>query len=87
MDISKSKRKNYKLTSMNSENLTRLLNVTLLINPELSTMWNKRREMVIKCLIEKSSELQFTRLVLSRKPKCNDAFAHRRWLLEELLQG
>ncbi|XP_030020111.2 protein prenyltransferase alpha subunit repeat-containing protein 1 [Manduca sexta] len=84
--LSKPKRKNFKLTSIHSEKLARLLNVTLLLNPDLSTLWNKRREMVLKCFLDKGSELRFTRLVLSRKPKCNDAYAYRRWLLELILQ-
>ncbi|XP_045513635.1 protein prenyltransferase alpha subunit repeat-containing protein 1-A isoform X2 [Pieris brassicae] len=72
---------------LDSETLLRLLNVTLLINPDLSVLWNKRREMVQELLLDKSTELKFTRLVLSRKPKCNDAFAHRRWILGTYLNS
>ncbi|KAJ0175206.1 hypothetical protein K1T71_009347 [Dendrolimus kikuchii] len=75
-----------KLTSLTCEKLTKLLNVTLLLNPELSTLWNKRREMVAKGFLEMSSELMYTRIVLARKPKCNDVFSYRRWLLEAVLQ-
>ncbi|XP_075979699.1 protein prenyltransferase alpha subunit repeat-containing protein tempura [Anticarsia gemmatalis] len=84
--LSKPKRRISKPSSMNSERLNKLLNVTLLLNPEIPSLWNKRREMVLKSLLEKSVELQFTRLVLSRKPKCNDAFAYRRWLLEAIFR-
>ncbi|KAL4710964.1 hypothetical protein ACJJTC_017929 [Scirpophaga incertulas] len=84
--LTKPKRKVRKLTSATAERLTKLINITLLINPELSTLWNRRREMVIRSFLEKRSELQFTKLVLSRKPKCNDAFTYRRWLLEEILK-
>lgn len=43
--------------------------------------------MVLKSFLEKTSELRFTKLVLSRKPKCNDAFSYRRWLLDLILKG
>lgn len=82
----KSKRRMSKPSSVNSERLTKLLNVTLLLNPDITSLWNKRREMVLKSLLEKSTELQFTKIVLSRKPKCNDAFAYRRWLLQAILK-
>lgn len=82
----KTKRRNSTLGSIHSEKLGRLLSVTLLLNPELNTLWNKRRDMVLRNLLEKSSELKLTRLVLSRKPKCNEAFGYRRWLLEAILQ-
>ncbi|CAG4965726.1 unnamed protein product [Parnassius apollo] len=77
----KGRRKTFNV-SLNSERLIKLLNVTLLLNPELSLFWNKRRMLVLKCLLDKFYELHFTRLILSRKPKCNDAFTYRRWLLD-----
>lgn len=83
----KGKRKISKVSSVNSDRLTKLLNVTLLLNPELCTLWNKRRELVSRNLLEQSGELHFTKLILSRKPKCNDAFSYRRWLLGPLLNG
>ncbi|XP_053612158.1 protein prenyltransferase alpha subunit repeat-containing protein 1-B isoform X2 [Plodia interpunctella] len=85
--FSKSKRKAVKISTVNSDRLARLLNLTLLINPELTSFWNKRREMVVKSFLYSASELLFTKLVLSRKPKCNEAFAHRRWILEIILKG
>lgn len=78
--------KTLKITAVSSERYKKLLNVILLLNPEVCTLWNKRREMVLKHLLELSSELSFTRIVLSRKPKCNDAFAYRRWILDAILQ-
>ncbi|XP_063383201.1 protein prenyltransferase alpha subunit repeat-containing protein 1 [Cydia fagiglandana] len=81
----KPKRKTAK-SSVNSERLEKLLNVTLLLNPELNTFWNKRKELVLRLLLDKTAELRFTKLVLSRKPKCNDAFSHRRWILEAILK-
>lgn len=85
--FSKPKRKSLKVTTLNAERLAKLLNITLLFNPELSTLWNKRREMVEKNLLDKTFELRFSRIVLTRKPKCNDAFAYRRWLLKDIFLG
>ncbi|XP_013183692.2 protein prenyltransferase alpha subunit repeat-containing protein 1 [Amyelois transitella] len=84
--FAKSKRKALKISAVNSDRIARLLNLTLLINPELTSFWNKRRDMVLKSFLDKGSELLFTKLALSRKPKCNDAFAYRRWLLELILE-
>lgn len=83
----KSKRKTQKISTIDSDRLIRLLNLTLLLNPEINSLWNRRRELVEGLLIDKTVELHFIRLVLSRKPKCNEAFAYRRWLLETILQG
>lgn len=83
----KSKRKMQKISTIDSDRLVRLLNLTLLLNPEINSLWNRRRELVEGLLIDKTIELHFIRLVLSRKPKCNEAFAYRRWLLESILQG
>lgn len=85
--VLKQKCKSLKLTSFTTDRLVRLLNVILLLNPELSSLWNRRREMILKLVLEKTSELQFTKLVLSRKPKCNDAFTYRRWVLDLIFKG
>ncbi|XP_013170046.1 PREDICTED: protein prenyltransferase alpha subunit repeat-containing protein 1-A isoform X2 [Papilio xuthus] len=78
----KGRRKVFKVSSVNADRMIKLLNVTLLLNPDLSTLWNKRRMLVEKSMLDNYNELHFTRLVISRKPKCNDAFAYRRWLLD-----
>lgn len=82
----KSKRKSRKI-GFGCDRLIKLLNVTLLLNPEMNSLWNRRREMIVQSLLDKTLELHFARLVLSRKPKCNEAFSYRRWLLESILQG
>lgn len=81
------KRRLSRPSNLNYKRLTVLLNATLLLNPDLSTLWNKRREMLNKTFLEWVSELQFARLVISRKPKCNDAFSYRRWILSDVFKG
>lgn len=85
--LPKQNRKSCKLTSFTSDRLIKLLNVTLLVNPVLSSLWNRRREMILNLVLDKTSELYFSKLVLSRKPKCNDAFAYRRWVLDLIFKG
>ncbi|VVD02707.1 unnamed protein product [Leptidea sinapis] len=80
-NCSKGKWKHQKVFTMDAKRLTELLNVALLINPELTSFWNKRRMLLQQSYLNIMSELIFSGLVLSRKPKCNDAFAYRRWLI------
>lgn len=85
--LSHPKRRLSKPSNVNQKRLSDLLNTTLLLNPDITTLWNKRREMMEKNFLEWVSELQFARLVISRKPKCNEAFMYRRWILEDVLRG
>lgn len=63
-----------------SDSLAKYLNVALLINPDVTTFWHIRRQLVQKNRLSINKELQFSALVLSMKPKSNEAFAYRRWL-------
>ncbi|KAH8418915.1 hypothetical protein KR222_004448 [Zaprionus bogoriensis] len=63
-----------------SDALAKYLNVALLINPDVTTFWHIRRQLVQKNRLSINKELQFAALVLSIKPKSNEAFAYRRWL-------
>ncbi|XP_060663460.1 protein prenyltransferase alpha subunit repeat-containing protein 1 [Drosophila nasuta] len=63
-----------------SDALAKYLNVALLINPDVTTFWHIRRQLVQKNRLTINKELQFSALVLSMKPKSNEAFAYRRWL-------
>jgi len=63
-----------------SDALAKYLNVALLINPDVTTFWHIRRQLVQKNRLSINKELQFSALVLSIKPKSNEAFAYRRWL-------
>ncbi|XP_058978464.1 protein prenyltransferase alpha subunit repeat-containing protein 1 [Musca domestica] len=63
-----------------SEQLLKYLNVALLINPDVTAFWHIRRQLVQKNRLKMNRELKFSTLVLSKKPKSNEAFAYRRWL-------
>ncbi|XP_063245081.1 protein prenyltransferase alpha subunit repeat-containing protein 1 [Bacillus rossius redtenbacheri] len=66
--------------------MLRLLGGALLLNPDVSTFWSMRREIIRADVQLAHAELHFTAVLLSRKPKCSEVFAHRRWLLGRLLQ-
>lgn len=52
-----------------SDSLAKYLNVALLINPDVTTFWHIRRQLVQKNRLSINKELQFSALVLSIKPK------------------
>lgn len=57
----------------------------LLIRPEVCTFWNLRRKLLKKGLITCEAEQLLTKLILSRKPKCMEAFYQRQWLYNKVL--
>lgn len=60
--------------------ILKYLNCAILINPDVATFWNYRRRLFEENRLDIRREFQFTTIVLSKKPKSNDAFAYRRWL-------
>lgn len=60
--------------------LVKYLNCALLINPDVTTFWNARRRLLQKDRLDIGQEFKFSAIVLSKKPKSNDAFCYRRWL-------
>ncbi|XP_037935382.1 protein prenyltransferase alpha subunit repeat-containing protein 1-B [Teleopsis dalmanni] len=63
-----------------SDTLIKYLNVALLINPDVTTFWHIRRQLVQKNRLKINCEFQFSAIILTKKPKSNEAFAYRRWL-------
>uniref|UniRef100_A0A182Y3Z0 Uncharacterized protein n=1 Tax=Anopheles stephensi TaxID=30069 RepID=A0A182Y3Z0_ANOST len=60
--------------------IIKYLNCAILINPDVATFWNLRRQLFAKNRLDIAKEFHFSTLVLSKKPKSNEAFAYRRWL-------
>lgn len=67
-------------THTTSQNIIKYLNCAILINPDVATFWNFRRRLFQKNRLNISREFQFSAIVLTKKPKSNDAFSYRRWL-------
>lgn len=63
-----------------------LLTSALLINPEVLTFWNMRRELILEGYLKPDHELQFSAVVLSFKPKCAEIFTYRRWIFFNILK-
>lgn len=63
-----------------SNSIMKYLNCAILINPDVTTFWNLRRQLFAKNRLDITKEFQFSMVVLSKKPKSNEAFAYRRWL-------
>ncbi|KAG5885192.1 hypothetical protein JTB14_036499 [Gonioctena quinquepunctata] len=74
-----------KLPYPKMENLNHLLIGAILINPDVGTFWNMKRELVERDVLAVEDELQFSKIVLTRKSKSNEAFGYRRWLLNRIL--
>ncbi|XP_023025107.2 protein prenyltransferase alpha subunit repeat-containing protein tempura isoform X1 [Leptinotarsa decemlineata] len=74
-----------KLPFSKMEDLNHLLIGALLINPDVTTFWNMKRDLVEKDILAVEEELYFSKVVLTRKSKSNEAFGYRRWLLKRIL--
>lgn len=59
----------------------------LLLNPDISTFWNMRRELVKNRRLDPMQELRFSSIVLYYKSKCFEAFVYRRWLIKFMLMN
>ncbi|KAJ3240746.1 Protein prenyltransferase alpha subunit repeat-containing protein 1 [Chytriomyces hyalinus] len=59
----------------------------LLFNPELYSAWNVRKALLKTGTVTLSNELALVNLVLSKHPKRPAAWAHRAWLLPQLVSA
>jgi len=71
---------------VSNETIT-LLTSALLLNPEVLTFWNMRRELILDGYLKPDDELQFSAVVLTFKPKCAEIFTYRRWIFFNILKG
>lgn len=74
-----------RLSYTKGSNLNHFLIGTLLINPDVSTFWNMKKELVEIDVLAADKELIFAKIILSYKSKSNEAFSYRRWLLKRFL--
>lgn len=79
--------KKNKLPTPKMTNLNKLLLGALLIQPDVSTFWNMKRELVEFGILDPWRELKFSRLVLSYKHKSNETFTYRKWCINRLLKS
>lgn len=74
-----------KLSYDKMDSLNSFLNSALLINPDVGTFWNMKRELIEYDILSIDNELRFSRIVLTHKSKSNETFAYRRWLIRKIL--
>jgi protein prenyltransferase alpha subunit repeat containing protein 1 len=64
--------------------ITRWLLGAILLNPDVLTFWNMRREFIQSGKLDPMEELRFVNIVLYYKAKCFEAFSYRCWILKLL---
>ncbi|XP_071450210.1 protein prenyltransferase alpha subunit repeat-containing protein 1 [Hetaerina americana] len=65
--------------------LIRLLRGALLLNPDVSSFWHMRKDLMLSSHLDPTADLHLSLVVLSHKPKCSEAFSHRRWVISHFL--
>lgn len=67
--------------------LDRYTKMALLLNPNITTFWNTRKNLILNQYLEAKNDYLLTVLVLSQKPKCVEALTHRRWLYQHNIES
>ncbi|KAG8455237.1 hypothetical protein GDO86_001436 [Hymenochirus boettgeri] len=70
-------------------NRDELIDVTctlLLLNPDFTTAWNVRKELIQSAVLKPIKDLQLGKLALTKFPKSPETWIHRRWVLQHLMQ-
>ncbi|XP_053558492.1 protein prenyltransferase alpha subunit repeat-containing protein 1 isoform X2 [Bombina bombina] len=70
-------------------NRDELIDVTctlLLLNPDFTTAWNVRKELIQLGALNPIKDLQLGKLALTKFPKSPETWIHRRWILQRFLQ-
>ncbi|KAM9392630.1 protein prenyltransferase alpha subunit repeat-containing protein 1 [Pholidichthys leucotaenia] len=65
-----------------------LVNITctlLLLNPDFTTAWNVRKELLQCGVLSPEKDLYLGKLALSKFPKSPETWIHRRWVLKQIL--
>ncbi|CAH2294092.1 prenyltransferase alpha subunit repeat-containing 1 isoform X1 [Pelobates cultripes] len=71
-------------------NRDELIDVTctlLLLNPDFTTAWNVRKELIQSGILNPVKDLHLGKLALTKFPKSPETWIHRRWVLQHLQQG
>ncbi|XP_060695620.1 protein prenyltransferase alpha subunit repeat-containing protein 1 isoform X1 [Hemiscyllium ocellatum] len=66
--------------------LTDLTCTLLLLNPDFTTAWNVRKELVQLGALDPFKDLYLGKLALTKFPKSPETWIHRRWLYQKVVQ-
>ncbi|XP_034266157.1 protein prenyltransferase alpha subunit repeat-containing protein 1 [Pantherophis guttatus] len=78
----------YKLRKqwLNKEELIDITCTLLLLNPDFTTAWNVRKELILSGTLNPIKDLHLGKLALTKFPKSPETWIHRRWVLQYLIQ-
>ncbi|XP_056275006.1 protein prenyltransferase alpha subunit repeat-containing protein 1 [Pseudoliparis swirei] len=57
----------------------------LLLNPDFTTAWNVRKELLLCGALSPEKDLYLGKLALTKFPKSPETWIHRRWVLQQIL--
>ncbi|XP_073322796.1 protein prenyltransferase alpha subunit repeat-containing protein 1 [Pagrus major] len=57
----------------------------LLLNPDFTTAWNVRKELLQSGVLNPEKDLYLGKLALTKFPKSPETWIHRRWVLQQIL--
>ncbi|XP_074655333.1 protein prenyltransferase alpha subunit repeat-containing protein 1-like [Tubulanus polymorphus] len=76
------RRKDARSRDVEPDEINSLSRAVLLINPDVATVWNIRKEQIDRDFATVDVELKLCALILGKHPKSSETFGHRKWLLE-----
>lgn len=75
-----------KTTNGGNETIDDLSKVLVLLNPDFTTAWNRRKQLLlINKQLDPFNELYLSRLILKRKPKSPESITYRQLIIEKCL--
>ncbi|NXK13970.1 PTAR1 protein, partial [Herpetotheres cachinnans] len=71
---------------LNKDELIDITCTLLLLNPDFTTAWNVRKELIMSGTLNPLKDLHLGKLALTKFPKSPETWIHRRWVLQQLIQ-
>ncbi|NXI96067.1 PTAR1 protein, partial [Psophia crepitans] len=71
---------------LNKDELLDITCTLLLLNPDFTTAWNVRKELILSGTLNPLKDLHLGKLALTKFPKSPETWIHRRWVLQQLIQ-
>ncbi|XP_051924238.1 protein prenyltransferase alpha subunit repeat-containing protein 1 isoform X1 [Hippocampus zosterae] len=71
---------------LDKEALVDITSTLLLLNPDVTTAWNVRKELIQSGVLKAEKDLYLGKLALTKFPKSPETWIHRRWVLQQILR-
>ncbi|KFO70161.1 Protein prenyltransferase alpha subunit repeat-containing protein 1, partial [Cuculus canorus] len=71
---------------LNKDELIDITCTLLMLNPDFTTAWNVRKELILSGTLNPLKDLHLGKLALTKFPKSPETWIHRRWVLQQLVQ-